>query len=103
MRQAKDEWLRYCGAAGALLFVLAVSLGHYTLAPLVGVLGFMAVYKYPSYRKKRIVGEVERELPLAMRSMATLLSIGLPFEEALKQSCSGSELARQIKIVYLPQ
>ena len=99
MRQTTDEWLRYCAAAGALLFVLGVSLGHYTLAPLMGVLGFAGVYKYPTYRKKQIVGEVERELPLAMRSMATLLSIGLPFEEALRQSCSESELAQQIKMV----
>lgn len=98
MHKTKTEWMKYSAAGGALLLVIAASLGHYTFAPLVGWLGFVAVYKYPSYRKKQIAGQVEKELPFAMRSMATLLSIGLPFEEALRQSCSDSELARQIRM-----
>jgi len=97
IKKTKEEWVSYCAYSGILLFAATAALGHAALAPLTGVLGFAAAYKYPWYRKKEIAGRVEKELPLALRSMATLLSIGLSFEEALERSCGESELAAGIK------
>jgi len=93
IKKTKKEWVSYCAYLGILLFAATAALGHAGLAPLTGVMGFVAAYKYPWYRKKEIAGGVEKELPLALRSMATLLSIGLSFEEALRRSCGESKLA----------
>ena len=97
IRRTKKEWMGYCAYSGVLLFAAAVAAGHGGIAPLVGVLGFGAVYKYPWYRKKEIAGRVEKELPLALRSMATLLSVGMPFEEALLRSCGKTELGMGLR------
>ncbi|MCK4327724.1 MAG: type II secretion system F family protein [Candidatus Diapherotrites archaeon] len=97
MRNTKEEWLKYCVMAGAAAFVAAVAFWPMA-APVAAGLSFAAVYKVPWYRKKSLAGRVEAELPLALRSMATLIAVGLPFEEALQQSCEGSGLARHVGI-----
>ena len=97
IKKTKKEWLEYCSYAGGLLFVVGIVTGHVGFAPLLGVGGFAVVFAYPSYRKKELAGKIERELPLALRSMATLLSAGMPFEDALKNSCGEGELGKGIR------
>ena len=92
------QWLEYSGLACAAAVVLPLAAGQLLLAPVAGALAFAAVYKYPWYRRKRIAGDVERELPLTLRSIASSLAIGLPFEEALRHGGNG-ELGRQLKRV----
>jgi len=97
LRFGAREWARYCLAAGAALFLAAVTLGQPALAPIAGAAGFAVVYLYPSYRKRELAGAIERELPLSLRSIATLLSIGLAFEDALRQGCREPALAKEIR------
>ena len=96
--KTEGEWMRYCAYAGALTAAAAVAAGLAGVAPLAGVLGFAGAYAYPWYRKKEIAGKMEKELPLALRSVAALLSAGMPFEDALEQCCRGTPIARQFQM-----
>lgn len=96
IKKTKQEWLKYSAAAGTVGFTLATIVGQHLLAPLLAILAFAAVYKYPWYKRKQIAGAIEKELPLTLRSIATLVSIGLPFEEALRQ-CGDGNLPKQFE------
>ncbi len=97
MKQTTKQWIKYCVATSAVMILMSVTLNQIIYAPIIGLIGFGVVYKIPWYKRKKIAGEIERELPLALRSMSTLTAIGLPFEEALKQCCEKTELAHQLK------
>ncbi|MFC2174401.1 type II secretion system F family protein [archaeon] len=97
MGQDREKWLKYCAASAGAGF-MAMLAAWPTAAPVVAGIVFAAVYKIPWYRKKSLAGKAEKELPLVLRSMATLVSVGLPFEEALRQSCGDSVLARHVHI-----
>ncbi len=92
IKKTRKEWLSYCAYIGAALFLAAVAAGQPAAAPLAGAAGIGAAYAYPSYRKKEVAGKAEKELPLALRSIATLLAAGMPFERAMKQCCQGTAI-----------
>lgn len=96
MKQTKKEWAKYSVAGGAVAFTAVTLFSQYLFAPIAGLLGFIGVYKYPWYKRKSIAGAIEKELPLVLRSIATLVSIGLSFEEALRQTGEG-ELSGQFR------
>jgi len=56
------------------------------LAFTIFILGIALGYYFPLHKKNLIAGEIEKELPFALMSMAVELNMNLPFEKALKNA-----------------
>jgi flagellar protein FlaJ len=79
----KQEW-HYCLFLGSVTAVIA----------------FLACKKIPEHKEKQRVKKVEKELPLALRFLATQLSVGISFESCLKSVCTGfGELSKDFQEV----
>ncbi|GAB6100809.1 type II secretion system F family protein [Thermococcus atlanticus] len=92
MKMSRDSYVALTIVVSVFLSLFAFAVGvlayfPYTLSLLFGLLGFMFGFMYmriyPKIVWKTRVAEVERELPYALRHMASLLSAGVGITEAM--------------------
>jgi Flp pilus assembly protein TadB len=85
-------WLRYTFASTFFIFLLSAGACSFLLElPQVLLLSailsagiMLLLLRTPDYMKNRYAGSIERELPLALRTLAVELSVNLPFENCLR-------------------
>lgn len=84
-----EAYLPMCFALSLTVSFLSLVLFFFTpeytpsIFFLVFGLGFYLLYNYPRSRKRKLAGNIETELPFALRSMGVELNINVPFETCL--------------------
>ena len=87
MSKNVDEWINLCVIVTVFVFFSSVflllflsdSFTAIAFSIVLGALSFSAMYRYPSMKKKARAGKIEKELPIALRTMATQVSTSSGF------------------------